>query len=130
MDKKIQELEHEIRKCSPAHNVINIRILAKATAVVNEKVRNQGLSSKEIIFSRDQLSNENLTLRDQDIKNEVIRSRHINNNYSSKSKAAVPFKAKPANAVKGNIVFLKHDGDKLKRRDCYLVIDTNLADDH
>ena len=56
VDKKIQELHREIRMCAPANNVINVRILAKATAIVNEKIRGSGLSAKEILFARDQFT--------------------------------------------------------------------------
>ena len=52
-DKKIQELENEIKKITVSPNSINVKTLAKATAIVNEKIRNQGLSSKEILFARD-----------------------------------------------------------------------------
>ena len=126
-EKKIQELELEIKKSSPSHNVINTRILTKAASIVNEKIRNQGLSAKEIIFSRDQLSNDNLYLRDQEIKTEIMKNRHINNVYSAKSKASIPYVAQSAEAQKGNIVFLKHDGEKLKRRDKYLVLEQNVS---
>ena len=124
-DKKMQELEREIKKTAPSNNVISLHILAKATATVNEKVRNQGLSAKEIIFSRDQFSNKNLEISDEVFANKVMEDRNINNLYSSKSKSTHGKEALPANAVKGDLVFLKHDGDKLSRRDMYLVTDTD-----
>ena len=46
----MKELEDELRKLS-SNGSVNVKILMKATAVVNEKVRHQGLSSK-VIFSR------------------------------------------------------------------------------
>ena len=129
VDKKMQELELEIKKCSPGHNQLNIKVLAKATAVVNEKVRNQGLSAKEIIFSRDQLSNENLYLEDSRIVETIMENRDLNNKYSSKSKAKVQKEASHAQAREGHLVFLKHDGEKLRRRDLYLVIATDNTED-
>ena len=123
VDRKIQELEQEIKKCSPAHNVINTKILAKASQAVNEKVRNHGLSAREILFSRDQLSSKNLELKDTNIKNRIMKSRTDNNPSSARSKADILQQAKSAGAREGNVVFLKHDGNKLQRRDSYLVID-------
>ena len=50
----------------------------------------------------------------------------MNNNINSaKSKAKTNEEAKPANASKGNLVFLKNDGDKHHKRDVYLVTDTD-----
>ena len=55
----------------------------KATSVVNEKVRNQGLSAKEILFSRDQFSNRNLDINDKEFVKSTMESRLTNNIYSS-----------------------------------------------
>ena len=64
-------------------------------------------------------------LQDNAIKDKIMELRTTNNTYSSKSKAKVQIEAKSAEAKVGNIVFLKHDGEKLKKRDSYLVIETN-----
>ena len=50
-----------------------------------------------------------------------MEDRIKNIEYSSKSKFQSPVSS--ANASKGQLVFLKHDGNKLKRRDLYLVTD-------
>ena len=49
--------------------------------------------------------------------------------YSAKSKSTIPSPAKPANARKGQLVFLKKDGSKLERRDLYLVTEENEEDE-
>ena len=121
VDRKMQELETEIKKLSPNHNFISVKILARATSAVNEKIRNQGLSSKEILFSRDQYSHANLPLVDKSISETVMQERNTNNSYSARSKAQVQKQASSANAKKGQTVFLKNDGSKLKARDLYLV---------
>ena len=123
VDRKMQELEQEIKKVAPSRNAVNIRILAKATSIVNEKIRHQGLSAKEILFSRDQFTLENLNLSDEKLAEEKMRIREKENIYSAKSKASTPFKATSAQAQKGQLVFLKKDGNKLERRDLYLVIE-------
>ena len=81
VDRKMQELENEIKKLSPTRNLVSVKLLAKATATVNEKIRNQGLSSKEILFSRDQFSHDNLKLEDDKISKEVMEERNVNNTY-------------------------------------------------
>lgn len=93
--------------------------------MVNEKIRHQGLSAKEIFFSRDQYTLENLQICDEEIAEEKMDIRKKENIYSAKSKAATPTHAKPAGAAKGHLVFLKKDGGKLERRDLYLVIEAS-----
>ena len=128
VDRKMRELEDEIKKIAPSNNVINVRMLARATSVVNEKDVNKGnkcLSAKEILFSRDQFTGENLPIKDEDIVEETMENRIKNSEYSAKSKATIQREAKPADAKKGQIVFLKQDGSKLERRDMYLVLETD-----
>ena len=121
VDRKMQELQKEIKLCAPSHNVINAKILAKATLVVNSRVRGSGLSSKEILFSRDQFTHENIQLDDKEIAKETMEKRKINNEHSARSKAKIKTVEDSANAKEGNIVFLKNEGDKTKKRDLYLV---------
>ena len=84
----MQELELEIKKkTAPNNNVINVKILAKATTATNEKIRHQGLSSKEILFSRDQFTSDNLRIDDEKLAEEKVKIRNRENVYSAKSKA-------------------------------------------
>ena len=126
VDKKIKELEDEIRKMSTNGNV-NLIILTKATNIVNEKIRHQGLSAKEIMFSRDQFSLENLNLNDDFLAQDKMIKRNQGNEYSSKSKAQIKVPAIPANAEKGQIVMMKHEGNKYVKRDLYMVLETDDA---
>ena len=125
VDKKMKELEDELRKLSN-NNTINLKMLSKATTVVNEKVRHQGLSAKEILFSRDQFSQKNLELSDEIIAEDKMKQRKINNHYGARSKSTIKKPAKSANASKGQLVFLKNEIDKHSRRDLYIVIDSDL----
>ena len=99
VDRKIRDLEDEMKKLAPSNNVIDVRILAKATSVVNEKNVNKGnrcLSAKEILFSRDQFTGENLEIKDEEIADETMENREKNNKYSSKHKASAQKEAVPA----------------------------------
>ena len=73
----MQEIEEGNKKAAPTNNLISIKILAKATLTVNEKVRNQGLSAKEIVFSRDQFSNKNLDIKDEEFAKTVMENRLV-----------------------------------------------------
>ena len=121
VDKKISELEKEIKKLAPSNNVITVKILALATNIVNEKIKNQGMSAKEILFSRDQITSENLHFQDEEIVKMTMNKRKENCQYSSVSKSSTKKPAISANAQKGQLVFLKQEGSKFQRRDLYLV---------
>ena len=125
VDKKINELEKEIKKIACFNNVRTVKILAMAAKIVNEKIKNQGMSAKEILFSRDQITSENIHLCDEEIANVTMEKRKENNPYSSLSKSVTNKPATLAGAKKGNLVFLKQDGSKFKKRDLYLVTDTD-----
>ena len=127
IDRKIQELESEMKKLSIVHSEVSIKLLVKATAIVNEKIRNQGFSSREIMFCRDQSSHENLQIKDDKLGDNIMEQRNLGNISSANSKAKIKAQASSANAIKGNLVFLKRDGNKTKVRDLYLV--TNVSDD-
>ena len=101
---------------SPAANVINIRTLAHATTVVNERLRHHNLSAKEILFSRDQASKENLALKDADIASTIPKHRETKNPTTAHSQASVKKPAPVAGAKVGQLVFLKSEGSKSKSR--------------
>ena len=128
VDKKMKELEDEIKKASPKKNTLTVKTLARATAAVNEKISHQGLSAKEILFSRDQFTSDNLEINDEELAEEKMKIRERENVYNAKSKSTISTPAVPANARKGQLVFLKKDGSKLERRDLYLVTEANVED--
>ena len=55
---------------------------------MNEKIRHQGLSAKEIMFSRDQFTKENLKISDEVLAEEKMEIRKKENVYSAKAKAS------------------------------------------
>ena len=52
-----------------------------------------------------------------------------NNPYSAKSKSRTKEPARRANAVEGQLVFHKQEGNKNTRRDLYIVIGKDTAND-
>ena len=122
VDKKIKELEDEMKKLSN-NSVVNVKILSKATMIVNEKIRHQGLSSKEILFSRDQFNNKNLSLVDDQLAQDKMTKRKLSNQQHATS-----IDRSQPNVEKGNIVLLKAEGDKHNKRDLYIVLDANDSD--
>ena len=68
VDKAIAELEVELKKISPTGSKLTCAQLAQATVLLNNKIRNRGLSASEIHFSRDSHSFENLKLDDNKLR--------------------------------------------------------------
>ena len=122
VDQKIKELRQ-------TSNVLNQLCLSKATTLVNESIRHHKLSAKEIQFSRNMVSNEKLEIEDKDIAEEITKHRRENNPASAKSKSTFKTPATRANAAAGQLVFIKQEGDKSKRRDIYLVLETDMDKD-
>ena len=54
VDRRIQELEEEIRKLSPEEEIIMEDMLIKATKAVNDKIKSGNFSANEILFRRKQ----------------------------------------------------------------------------
>ena len=122
----MKELEDEMRKMNTLGG-INVKILTKATSIVNEKVRHQGLSAKEILFSRDQFSQANLALDDEAIALDKMEKREEKNVANAKSQAKLKTPSIPANAIKGQIIFLKHEITKHSKREMYIVLETDAT---
>ena len=63
-DKAIQELEGELRRQLPRGEPLTSRTLAVTTAILNSRIRSNGLSSREMLFQRDQITNDQLPVED------------------------------------------------------------------
>ena len=78
VDGKIQELEEKLKRISPKGEEITIGQLAQAVTLLNNRVRNQKLTSSEIHFSCDMIRGENLNLDDKELCDEKIKMRKDN----------------------------------------------------
>ena len=121
-DERMKELRKSLRVLVPKHG-LNIRSLAQATKMTNERIRtNHNLSPKEILFSRDNSTGENIKMEDSDLAEKIEEVRKDKNEANFKTKQMNKKEAKPANASLGQLVLLKADGNKSKGRDIYMVI--------
>ena len=87
VDKKIQELEGEIRRLCPKETKLTTGTLCQAVINLNNRVRNQGLTASQIHFSRDTNIGENLQLNDNDLIQDKLQKRIENHQPSAQSKA-------------------------------------------
>ena len=76
-----------------------------------------------MLFCRDQLTGEQLAVDDSRLSKLQQAICAENHPHSSRSKAHGAPAARNADITKGDLVFVKSDGDKNKSRDIYLVMD-------
>ena len=126
IDKCIQELEREFLSAELDGQSLSNTTIGTSLRQLNSRIRHCGLSAKEIITKRDQITGYPLEFSDTDLTKHQHDLREKNHLYSSKSKARGGKPAAKDCINVGDLVFIKSEGDKFHRRPQYLV--TNLAD--
>ena len=122
-EKAIQELEEEFLRQVPGGSSLTPLDLHLAVARLNTRIRNFGMSSREVISHRDQFTSVQIPVPDK----EIIMSRHAerlqNHPYSEKVKMPRrPVLSPPDTLTVGDIVYLRNDKNKIHLRDRYIVV--------
>ena len=125
VDKGIQELEQEILKHDPSGSPLTSLQLQMIVDTLNTRVRNRGLSAKEIILKRDQFTQQTINVKDKMLSEQQTDIRTKNHIPSSRSKATAISKASDAPVVEGDLVYIKSEKQKNKTRDRYIVTGLN-----
>ncbi len=126
-ERAVQELEAEIRRDNPTGGQLTSVSLAIATARLNSRIRSGGLSSRELLFQRDQFTNTQLPLDDQKVIIDQSNRRHHNHQYSETSKGHNHPRAPAADIHVGDVVYLYNDNNKHTARQRYLVTNVEGA---
>ena len=114
VDQIIQELENEIRKLETNHlEQLTPATLAKATMLVNSKIRHHGLSANDITFRREIATNKPVTVTDEKIAQLHNQHRQGSCNADQPSTLQKP--------TPGDIVLLKKNPSKHEIRQPFLV---------
>ena len=99
--------------------------LSSILEYLNGIIRNRGFSAKEIILSRNQYTGENLSLKDSflaETQKQIRDSNHLqsalNKAHSNKLEVIVSISV-------GDLVFIKHEGNKFQARKMYIVVKRN-----
>ena len=120
-EKANAELESELLKIDPTGAPISNVTLQSAIHALNSRIRNRGLSAREILFCRDQVTAGHLNIDDGSISELQNDIRLRNHGPSAKCKSSSARPATPACVQVGSLVFLKREGDKFKARESYIV---------
>lgn len=120
-EKAIRELEDELLRQNPGCRGVNDLSLATATATLNSRIRNRGLSARELWFQRDQFNNTQIPISDYDMLTQQHEHRLYNHKSSESSKAPRGKLPTEPTVNVGDLVYLYSDRSKLQARSRYLV---------
>jgi len=120
-ERAVSELEVELLKQEPCGGPVDSITLASATARLNSRIRSRGLSSREMLYQRDQFTNMQIPLTDRDLIEKQHSLALQNHKHSEKAKAPNREYRSEDNIVIGDLVYLYCDKDKTKARNRYLV---------
>ena len=120
-----QELELELLKVNPSSSPVAQLTLQKAIDSLNSRIRNRGLSAKEIVLCHDQVTHELLQINDSALSLQQESSRNQNHPSSAKSKARCAPAASDALVKVGSLVYIKSEGDKFNPSEQYII--TSIA---
>ena len=126
-EKAVQELEIELLRQDPLGGAVSEVTLAVATANLNSRIRSRGLSSREMWYQRDQFSNRQLPMSDEDLITKQHDQRLINHPHSMKSKAPLALPRPTPIIEVGDLVYIHSDRNKSRARDRYLVTNVEGA---
>ena len=117
VDKIICELEVELKRLCPTGAKLDAGTLSRAVMILTGKVRGQGLSASQVLFSRDANTGANLSLNDRKIGDTKEASKIKKGRAAGSSKARGAPEHTKAHTKPGDVVYLKSDGGKHLARD-------------
>ena len=121
IEKGIRELVRELLILYPSGGQVSSKQLSDAIANLNCRYRRSGMSSQEMWTMRDQITGEQLPIRDKELITQQYKSRIANHPHSEKYKS----RGKPSNPkariTVGSLVYVHSDRNKLAARERYLV---------
>ena len=120
-----QELELELLKVDSSGAPVTDLVLQSAVDTLNSRVRNRGLSAKEIVTCRDQVTNEPLSIDDRLLCQQQEQLRERNHPASARSKASGAPLAPTPTLPTGSLVYIKSEGDKFHPRELYVILAVN-----
>ncbi|VDI36804.1 Hypothetical predicted protein [Mytilus galloprovincialis] len=120
-DKAIAELEDELLREERDHSPLSENTLVIATTRLNSRLRQRGLSSRELWTQRSQFTHEQLPISDMNLIRAQHEARNKNHGFSENSKCSRPGRPTPDINI-GDLVYLYTDRSKTQSRDRYLVV--------
>ena len=118
-DNACKEFHKELLRLKPEGSALTEIERAMVTSNMNKRIRKSGLSSKEICFKRDLITNNDKPIDDKIVAGDIIEAREKQHNKPSDD---------PHGFEIGHNVFLKNDKSKLKARQLYRIVEIYSKD--
>lgn len=118
-EKAVREVEMELRIRHPDGESISKSDLCTVMHILNSRIRNRGLSAREIVYQRNQNTGQQLKIDDGELASAQYELRRDNHGPSAQSKGGRTYSGhqfKP-----GDLVYAKLDGSKHCSRERYIV---------
>ena len=128
VDKGIQEFEQELLKVVPGIKQITQTDLLTILATLNQRIRFSGLSAREILLQREQVTGQQLSFSDKKLSEQQHSNRERNHLPSALSKAKGGKPASKCDLSVGTLVYIKTELDKFNARPMYII--SALIGDH
>ena len=122
VDTGIKEIHSEIIRIDPTGRAITESTLAQAVSNVNDRIREGGLSAREIWTKRDQYTGKQLPINDEKVIARKYESRLKSHKSSAKYRSRGKTSALKLDLMVGDLVYLKSEKEKTKPRDRYIVV--------
>ena len=120
-EKAVQELEKELLRNDPTGAAVSNLTLQLVTDQLNCLIRDRGLSAKEIILQREQLTGQQLNFKDKSLCKQQNESRKQNHRPSAASKSRSGVCTESSIKI-GDLVYVKSELSKFKARERYIVV--------
>ena len=117
----VKECHKEINRAGYTDIQLDDFHLACVLRNINSRIRDRGLSSKEMCFMRDQATNRNINHRDDVLKSKQKQNREQTHNKTIQDKSEF---------TAGETVMIKDQMTKLKPREKFVVVNPNVKDTH
>ena len=120
----VKEVLKEILRRTNSKGPISPTDLSVVIKNINSRVRANGLSSSEILFKRNMISNDEIAVEDNALKQSRLINRSKASLSSQKSKQRYQKKTPSQNFQVGQLVFLRDAKNKNTPRDLFIIEDT------
>ena len=117
----VKECHKEINRAGYTNDQLDDFKLTQIVKNINSRVRDRGLSAKEMCFMRDQATNRNIIHKDEDLKNKQKEKRESNHNKASEEN--FDFNV-------GDDVMVKDQLTKLKPREKFVIVSPGQDDNN
>ena len=120
VDKAIQEFEQELLRVVPGVKQITQTDPLTVLATLNQRIRFSGLSAKEILLQREQVTGKQLSFSDKQLSSDQRHKREQNHLPSALAKAKGGKIASKGKVSVGSLVYIKSEIDKFNARPMYI----------